>query len=71
MCKFNSLILRKPLFSKLERLPNSAKLELSTCPIIICGAGVSPAGCSRDGRTTKHEVVFGQVLIGQRTLRDF
>ena len=28
MCKFNSLILRKSLFSMLERFPNSAKLEL-------------------------------------------
>jgi hypothetical protein len=26
---------------------------LSGCPRISCGAGVSPAQCSRDGRTTK------------------
>ena len=41
--------------------PSRLAAAACTCPIRICGVGVSPADCSRDGRTTNHEVVFGQV----------
>ncbi len=40
----------------------SAPNKLSGSQKATCGAGVPPAPCSRDGRTTKHEVVFGRQL---------
>ena len=36
--------------------------RLSGRPQISCGAGVSPALCSRDGRATKREVIFERLL---------
>ncbi len=38
---------------------------LSGSPETICGAGVSPAQCSRDGRTTKRDAAFERPLSGE------
>jgi len=42
-----------PQQSKLSDANTADLVCLSRCPKISCGAGVSPARCSRDGRTTK------------------